>query len=197
VGGNDGILSDPVVSLAQKHDWVGAVLEPIPAYFQALRRTYRDHPNVECLNLAVDTMDGERTMYVANQSIVEAQRDGDGDYWLQGIASFYRSHLREHGLEEGEIECVTVKTVRGSTLVEGLGLGDCDALIVDVEGAECSVIESFDLPHWRPRCILFESEHLRDSQRSTLEDLLVSCGYQVHWNRPDSFALLAESTVAR
>ena len=171
IGGNDGYLHDPIYKFIKAYDWEGVIVEPVPEYFEKLRRTYEDRPRVRCVNAAIDAQAGRREMYKVKADVVHAQLMKTGDSWLQGCARFCRDALLRCGLEESEIEAVSVETIRGGDLVRSYDIGDCDVMIVDVEGAEAVVFSSFDFGSWRPR-----THHLRVGS-----DLRVGSGI-LRWN---------------
>ena len=190
IGANDGILADPCVRLAKQSCWRGIVVEPVPAYYRQLCATYQESSSIECINLAVGNTEGLRRIHFVKPELIEQQKAETGNYWLQGCASFNIEHLLEHGVAAQDCCSMLVETVRGETLIRKYALEQCDALIVDVEGAEAAVLESFDFSVWRPGCVVFESEHLTQRERHKVSCIFESNGYVINWSRPDSAALL-------
>ena len=52
-----------------------------------------------------------------------------------------------------------------------------DVLVVDVEGHEERVLALQDMPHPKPRLILYEMIHLKDQQRDKIDQKLKQQGY--------------------
>ena len=142
-------------------------------------------------------------MYKVKADVVHAQLMKTGNSWLQGCARFCRDALLRCGLEESEIEAVSVKTIRGGDLVRSYDIGDCDVMIVDVEGAEAVVFSSFDFGSWRPKLIIFESEAIFKSEAESFRwncsyrSPLVAHGYEINWEYYNSVAVLTGGLSAR
>ena len=197
IGGNDGYLHDPVYKFIKAYDWEGVIVEPVPEYFEKLRRTYEDRPRVRCVNAAIDAAAGPREMYKVKADVVRAQLMKTGDNWLQGCACFSKDQLLRCGLAEDDIEAVSVEAIRGEDLVRNYDISDCDVLVIDVEGAEGVVFSSFDFGTWRPRIIIFESEAKSSEEIAAIETQLGAHGYEINWEPYNSVAVLAGELSAR
>jgi FkbM family methyltransferase len=196
VGANDGTFLDPVAPFITS-TWRGVVIEPIPEYFTLLKRRYANLPKVEAVEGAIGRERGARTMYVVDRSGTD---DPDGETspeWLKGLASFSAEHLLRHGVVQQRIREVSVPVFRGSDIVRDLMPGTVDLIVVDVEGAEREVLESFDLPEIRPSCIIFECEHLSEEDERELRSLFERSGYSLCWSRPDAVAFLTSAMAFR
>ena len=60
IGGDKGYLHDPIYKFIKAYDWEGVIVEPVPEYFEKLRRTYEDQPRVQYVNAAIDAQAGRR-----------------------------------------------------------------------------------------------------------------------------------------
>jgi len=191
VGGNDGVLADPLSPTVKMMGWSGIIIEPVPLYFHKLKENYSDFDKVICINIAIGKK-GYQTIYFANQESVERERVITGEMFSQGVASFSREHLVDFGISSDDISCINVPV---DTLADVLDKENrlIDLMIVDVEGAELSVLKSMD---WsRPvDIIVFESDHMPQADRTTLNDILGNAGYSVFWKWPDSFAVKKTKT---
>jgi hypothetical protein len=185
VGGNDGILADPIQPYAKQSGWSGTILEPVGHYFKLLKQTYQDCPAITLLNVAAGKERTE-TIYYARQQAVEQKNRFLG----QGVASFRRDHVLNFGFTEDEILEASVDVVPLSRIFAERGLGT-DLLVVDVEGAEVEVFESMD---WRSRVrsVMFESDNLSPSARDQVQRILEDADFIVFWRWPDSFAIHIE-----
>jgi FkbM family methyltransferase len=198
IGGNDGVLADPIYKFIKAYDWEGVIVEPIPEYFEKLRQAYADRPRVRYVNAAIDTQAGSRTIYKVKADVVRSQILKGGDGWLQGIASFSKDWLvLGNDLSENDIEAVSVETIKGADVVRDHGIDDCDVMIVDVEGAEGVVFSSFDFNAWRPRVIIFESDGKSPDEKAAIEAQLVPHGYVITWEHYDSVAVLTGDRLTR
>ncbi|MBY6242197.1 FkbM family methyltransferase [Methylosinus sp. Sm6] len=189
IGGNDGRLADPLHPFIEAYDWRGVIVEPVPDYFEALRQTHAARPGVTCVNVAIDVRAGRRDIYRVKPDVVRDQLMRTGEYWLQGCATFAKDVLLRSGLAESDIEPVSIRTTTGMDIVKDHALGDCDLLVVDVEGAEELVLSSFDFASWRPKAIIFESELKTEEERAAIERLLLVHRYRISWDPFDSVAV--------
>ena len=186
VGGNDGIVADPISPTVKKLGWSGIIIEPVPQYYEKLKENYAGYERVDCLNIAIGQK-GEQTIYFANEKYVERERRETGEVFSQGVASFNREHLLDFGLSPDDIGSINVPVdTLASVLNEKKPI--IDLLVIDVEGAELSVLKSMD---WSKsvETIVFESDHMRNDDRIILNELLEASGYSVFWKWPDSFAV--------
>lgn len=192
IGGNDGCLADPAYKYIKESNWRGVIVEPVPEYFDMLRKTHEGRSRIECVNVAIDTRSGHREMYKVKSDVVRSQLAQTGDYWLQGCATFSKEILFRNALTEDDIESVPIRTTTGVDLVRDYALEACDVLIIDVEGAEDIVLSSFDFGRWRPKVIVFESEEKTADEIATIEARLVANDYEVNWEYYDSVAVLKQ-----
>jgi len=196
IGANDGTFLDPVASFIND-DWRGVVVEPIPEYFDLLKRRYALFPKVEAVEGAIGRERGERPMYVVDRAKTDDPDREAPPEWLKGLASFSAEHLLGHGVARQNIREVSVPVFRGSDIVLDLVPGSVDLIVVDVEGAEREVLESFDLAELNPTCIIFECEHLSEEDELVLRSLFDRSGYSLCWSRPDAVAFLTSATAFR
>jgi FkbM family methyltransferase len=153
--------------------WKGIVVEPIPKYFQNLRK--RD--NVYYLNAAVDWVKGEREMYVASEETVK-----DTNY-TRGMSSFY---ARDHRLTEK----VMVKTVTLEDLFRITNVQSIDFLKVDTEGFDAEIVRMFPFNKFKPLHLKIEKEHLSYEDLQSTLTLLSENGYHCEYTERDIFGFL-------
>ena len=195
VGANDGEYLDPISPFVDGGDWSGLVIEPVPHYFGRLEQRYVRLANVMPLQCAVGAQSAQRTIYYVDEGILGDGKETGGPEWLKGIASFSVEHVLRHGVARESVRRLSVNVRKGSDILEQYFTGDIDLLVVDVEGAEREVLESFDLQHRRPACIIFECEHLGLEDEVALNELLRKSGYKVWWIRPDAVAIQSPSDL--
>lgn len=176
IGSCDGMAGDPLHEHVVRHGWRGVVVEPVPANFERLKRTYANCPSGKCCNFAVASESGQRTFYT-----IAASQDVELPVWANQIGSFDRSHLAQHaaffeGLEryiaEIKVDCLDFETLLASTGVERI-----DLLHTDVEGFDLEILKQVDFEQWRPRLVLFESFHMNAEDRAEAFALLEAAGY--------------------
>lgn len=188
VGANDGQFADPISPFVNPSTWSGLVIEPVPIYFQCLERRYADFPNILPLQIAIGRSPAQRPMYFVADGLLTGS-DDSYPQWLRGIASFSIAHLLEHGVSRDCIDSVLVKSEPGEAIIRHYMNGPFDLLVIDVEGAEREVLESFGGFDPGPACIIFESEHISEIDEAAIRRLLQNNGYRVRWARPDAVAI--------
>jgi FkbM family methyltransferase len=193
IGGNDGTLYDPLQQMAKSRGWAGVIIEPVPTYFKRLQSIFGQYSNVRCLQMAVGP-NGEATIYIVNDALINRLSTAGKPHWLQGIASFDLQHLLKHGVKEGEYQSIKVPIKSATNIIIEFGIENVDVIQIDVEGYEQEVISTIDLMIVRPQFIIFESKHLQLSSRQKIEDKFVNSGYTTMWMGPeDSIAVRQDS----
>ena len=152
LGGNVGLNvggGDPVWEYVRPCHWSGVILEPQPNIFHQLETNYADVADrIQTLNMGIS--------------------DQPGNFSLRG-----GGETASLGNSNGNI---VVKTLQ--QLWDDLQpLTRVDVLVVDVEGHEERVLALQDMPHPKPRLILYEMIHLKDQQRDKIDQKLKQQGY--------------------
>jgi len=144
VGAYDGEFVSNTSCLAD-HGWEGLYIEPIYNHYQKCLRRH-DANNVTVANVAIGLEEGETTIYYGDTLTTldpeQVNRYSEID-WAQHI-SFSET---------------TCDQMRLDTLMEKIEVPkNFDVLVVDVEGKEAEVFETFDLDEWKPKMIIVELE---------------------------------------
>ena len=166
IGANDGINADFIRDRAIANDWFCVLVEPHPVYFETLKKNYDKCRRVFFENVACSNNSGSLELFY----VKEVSED---KYWSTGIASFDKSHLLRHSIDEENISKVDVPLVSLNSLVEKYFLYDVDILVIDVEGHELSVFNSGEFIKFQPKLIIFEKHHLSSED---LESILKIVG---------------------
>jgi FkbM family methyltransferase len=147
-------------------------LEPNPESFRCLKEAFRLFPNVELLNVAVSSSEGEVTLRVP---VVRTGRDGKS-LALSGWGTI------DHRNQFLGLSCVAtvehrVHAVRPSRVIPE----DVGFIKIDVEGHEYEVLSSMPETVWHVRpCFLIEvGDSSRGSSLADVYDLLSSKNYTV------------------
>lgn len=201
IGGNDGVLTDPLyqyhVDKTFDFEW-GEIFEPIPEYFDLLTANMRAFPYVRCHKLAVDdsAVPGHREFsYVSLADVEEHGLPGSS----KGIGSFSRDRnaLGGFGYNEAKfnkikdyIRTIQVETVPAQDVVRQYA--DANFLITDCEGYDVEIIRAaFSGSGFKPKVVQFEDlGHSRDLLESTLGELR-AIGYQISRSGKDVICELA------
>lgn len=175
VGACNGRTGDPVYDFVCQGRMRSYLLEPVPATFESLQRSYSGVRNVTCINCALGTESKETTMYTVK---------GSNDCQ---IASFKREHVEKHlkGKDHRKIIEVRVETFEYSTLLDRFTIPTVDIVQIDAEGYDDEIVKMIlSHPGELPKIINFEHLHLSDLQVISLFREFASRYYWIYdaWN---------------
>lgn len=152
--------------------WKGVCVEPNPLSFQKLQDYYRYHPGVTCLQVAV----GLKKVYqlILNGPYTTTRED------------IHLIHTRNGWVTDSSSR--GTQSVIGMTLDEVListkSPRDFELLVIDVEGAELEVLQSFTISNWLPKMVVVEANQdhpiveLR-VETQAINDYMIAAGYEV------------------
>lgn len=164
VGANDP-TTHSITRAFYDRGWSGLTIEPVPA-FAALHREQR--PRDRQIEAAVTDAEGaDVTLHVFPGT---------------GLSTLVDSIEARHVDGGWDVEDLTVPTARLDALLEatGWGRGDIQFLVVDVEGAESSVLSTIDLTAWRPWVLVIEATLplTVESSAAEWEPQVLAAGYE-------------------
>lgn len=159
--------------------WSGLYVEPVPWYAQACARRHAANKGVTVANCAVgpeltevDIHFGEGLSTTLDEQ-VEVYEQID---WTRGFHKGERIRVRQFPLEQ---------------LLSQAGITPAfDLLVVDVEGSEDAVFDSFSLDDWKPRVVIvelidhhpsFQSFDVVTRRSSELRERIRRAGYGEHY----------------
>jgi FkbM family methyltransferase len=174
IGGNDGKRGDPVNSFCKRYSWSGIIAEPVPQYFARLEDEYQFNSGVRCVNVAVSSSEGVLGIFYVPFEDVPSERP-----WEQGLASLSRDHLIDNGVHEERIKVVDVPVAPSNVILSQCQCFTLNLLVVDVEGHEEVILESFPWEKYMPEVVIFESKHLGNESHGSLSDSLKTLGYSL------------------
>lgn len=187
IGANDGVRADPIRQKVIGHSWTGILVEPIPFFFEQLKKNYKGYPGLEFVNAALDTAAGTRTIYMLRPGLALPD-------WALGLPTFDRDRLeaiaKGLGLTEADIVTAEVGTVTWDWLLSAFGSRPCDVLVVDAEGYDITLLRAAPLERWRPRVIQFENPSFSPAERLAFYGELLNLGYEIASDGQDSIAWL-------
>ncbi len=195
IGANDGFSHDPINAFISANRIAGIVVEPLPDVFETLCQTYRKHPQIKKLNVAIHEELDHVTLYRPDPSIVD----------MSGIASFNKGRheltSKRTGIQAKDIIAVEVPAISLSKLLDQEKVGHLDLLQIDTEGYDMQILAGLDLTVCRPSIIRFEhgvysGVPLRDELREALFRLF-DHGYSIAMERVDALAWLQEDIQKR
>lgn len=144
VGAYDGDFVSNTSCLAD-HGWEGLYIEPIyDHYLKCLKR--HDKNDVTVANVAIGLVEGETKIYYGDTLTTL-----DEEQVLRYSEIDWAQHIRF-----SETVC---DQMRLDTLMEKINVPkEFDILVVDVEGKEKEVFETFNLDEWKPKMLIVELE---------------------------------------
>lgn len=185
IGAFDGRTGDQLWKYVNRYHWTGILVEPQRKSFEALQRTYAEHPELELRNVAISDKAGLRTLYTIREVVGLPE-------WATQLASFDRAQVDKHNLRapQGD-DLVVAETVECVTLDHLLAdVQRVDLLQVDVEGYDAEIIRMFDFDKYSPRVVRFEHAHLSTGDHNAAVQRLVERGYQVALTHFDTLGWL-------
>jgi len=184
VGAFDGLSNDEIYPLVKAHHFRGVALEPQPAAFARLSEAYRDEPQVQLVNAALDWKEGKREMFGVKPEF-------HSDKFHPQLASFNRDVvMRYPGVADHEVGSFPVDCVTLKGCLERAGLERVDLLQIDTEGFDFEVIKMLDGAGLRPRIIKYEHKHLTRQDSPVCLRLLMKNGYDIAYDEYDVIAAL-------
>lgn len=175
IGANDGAVGDPLAEGFRKSRWSGLLVEPVPHLYEMLVARYRDRPEVQTERAAISTRDGEAPLYRLRTV------PGESPGWFNQLATLDREILLKHRSSIPEIDSLLIEervpTVRLDTLLERHGISRIDLLVIDTEGHDFEILRTVDLTRFRPTLLMFEHQHLSETDKQAAYALLRSGGY--------------------
>ncbi len=182
IGAFDGVNNDPLHALILKYKLSGILVEPQPKAFDALKVTYRDHPQLILVQAAVSHRAEVKPFYTSEHQATQ-------------VASFSREHLIKRkvppsAIKELQLQCFTIDSLLKKYAVDSL-----DLIQIDTEGYDFEIIKSIDFSSTKPFIIRYEHEHLSNLDYNASLELLAQQGYQFHVEKKDVTAIrwLSES----
>jgi len=189
IGANDGYTADPIYNLVKKFGWSGLLIEPVPEYFQKLKQSYKDVPNLSFANIAIADKNGNKTLYGFSDK---------APFWIKMHTktknSFSKKTILSHSWYMPNLEKFIVgqkvKAIDVETLIKKYTDGKVDMIFIDTEGYDFEILKQFDLGDLRPLVVYYEHKHLCLADKNKSWDTLTEYGYNVEHDRLNTFAYL-------
>ncbi len=178
VGAYDGDAFSNTSGLADL-GWRGLYVEPVPEFADACAHRHAANPRVSVASCAVGREVAVVDLYLA-LGLTTVRREQIDVYerveWTRGFHQGERIEVPQFPLDH---------LLRAARVRPGL-----DLLVVDVEGAEDAVFDSFSLDEWKPSVVIVELiDHHPDFQEfhdvvvrsKTVREHITNAGYSEHW----------------
>lgn len=191
VGANNGIHHDPIRAYVTAGDWHGILIEPVPYLFEQLTALYANRPDLILENVAIAPADGEHKFYYVTPV-------GDAtDESVIGIGSFSLAHVLKHagGIPNfgKRIQAITVPCMSLTTLFARRQLTRLDAFVIDAEGFDWQILQSFPFTQFHPTLVMYEHNHMKPDAREACRARLTQEGYSILQRSANSVAVLEKS----
>ncbi|MBY0309595.1 FkbM family methyltransferase [Patescibacteria group bacterium] len=149
-GANDGYMVDPTYYLDKFQGWKGVLIEPLP---KALRELNRNRPNNIVFGVACvpeNYKDTSITIYDVNAMSLTHLSKLNVDNWVQQGEKAQNIIAKKIDVQARSLS---------SLLQEAQLKNDFDLLVIDIEGAEESILRDFDFTVYHPTFLLIEIEN--------------------------------------
>lgn len=184
VGANDGTTNDHIFPFAKRMGWRGILVEPVPTYFEELKKAYEGLP-VVFENVAIHK--SERSMLLHYLDAAKASLPS----WAKGVGSFQKENLdliddlpnRDEAIVTKEVSCFPLAEV-----VERSGLDHIDIFVIDVEGYDGEIVRQIEFDSWKVQTVVFEHKLLKPDDLALCIELLEKNGFT---HSRDNYDLLA------
>lgn len=186
IGANDGTGDDPIRDQLQASNWRGLLVEPVPHYYEGLKRTYAANTRLGFANVAVNSHDGTATI------LASKQLPGNQHNPLQGMSSLHPDIVRKHGWlakdPDSLVEPIEVRTLTLGSLLDTYGVARVDYLAIDTEGHDKAILDQLDFERCNPQFILYEHNNISRQDRREACEMLEGQGYEVTALKRDTLA---------
>ena len=187
VGANDGISCDPIREFVVRYHWKGIAVEPVPAAYSILKRSYARYPSVTPLNCAV-SYSADRTLMLS--CVAESALTRYPPH-ASMISAADPLHLRRllpsitpDDILQIAVDCMTVEEILDENDLQGV-----DLLQMDVEGHEPNILLNLDFSRVNAKYILFEHCHLSAEDYRKIEGRLRDVGYELEMFTSDTLGV--------
>ena len=136
------------------------LVEPVPYNIKELKLNIKNFVNTVIEESAIsDTGKSTPFYYIKRSSISKLKK-----HWASGIGSFNKNHLLNHRskrflVSEEDIEVININCMSFKDLIKKYSIKSVEKLMLDVEGAEFSILSSIDYKQIMIEEIFFEKKH--------------------------------------
>lgn len=167
IGAYDGVQLSNSYAMEKDFDWTGICVEPNPSLY--------------------DTLKANRQSLICNKAIWTTDDD---------LAYFYDGSEPMLSFVSKNITNFPVKTITLNSLLKNFGptSKEIDYISLDIEGAELSILNSFNFNEYDVKCWTIEHNIDLNNQQSisnfiNIVNILLAHNYLVKWHEWDIFAV--------
>ena len=187
VGACDGRTCDPVFPLIVERNLAGLLIEPLLDLLRECEANYCE-AGVDMLwyvGCAVAALDGSILL-----RRIDREHQDKLPAWTKGLGSAKDCNMlnpkirEEHdvpddvaALIEAHTVCQLVEAEPLQAILKARNIGRVDVLVIDTEGMEYEVLQTFDLDRYRPPVMLIEHTTMTSADRDLLQRHVSKAGY--------------------
>jgi FkbM family methyltransferase len=161
------------------------LVEPVPYNIALLKENTAKYKNISIETSAVSEKNEIKKFYYVKPEAVKRL----GKHWASGIGSFDKEHILNHKykrfmVNDTHIEQIDIQYLTFSSLIEKYSISSIDLLQIDVEGAECGILNSIDFEKNEIKKIIFEFKHFdgtfkEGTKLKLIKEKLIKFNYQL------------------
>ena len=161
------------------------LVEPVPYNIALLKENTAKYKNISIETSAVSEKNEIKKFYYVKPEAVKRL----GKHWASGIGSFDKEHILNHKykrfmINDSHIEQIDIQYLTFSSLIEKYSISSIDLLQIDVEGAECGILNSIDFEKNEIKKIIFEFKHFdgtfkEGTKLKLIKEKLIKFNYQL------------------
>jgi len=161
VGANNGMFVSNTYGLS-KIGWMGLLIEPQERFLNEAKIAYKDFPNTKFHNGCVGEIKGKIKLFIGETSSLATINEKFVDIYNQ--ISWSEGILNKEKFVE--LDCDTLNNI----LIDNNIPKNFDLLVIDVEGAELSVLNGFDISNWNPKMVIIEMCEMNEHRSLTCDN---------------------------
>ena len=161
------------------------LVEPVPYNIALLKENTAKYKNISIETSAVSEKNEIKKFYYVKPEAVKRL----GKHWASGIGSFDKEHILNHKykrfmVNDSHIEQIDIQYLTFSSLIEKYSISSIDLLQIDVEGAECGILNSINFENIEIKKIIFEFKHFdgtfkEGTKLKLIKEKLIKFNYQL------------------
>ncbi len=189
IGSNNGVSADPINKLIQENNWHGILIEPIHYLYEELKKNYQNIKNrLVFENCAIANSSGNLKFYR-----LEKSNAPNLPYWYDQIGSFNKVVVLKHAdlipnfhelLIEDNVRAITFRDLLNKHSIKNI-----DLIQIDTEGYDFEILKMIPFSELKIDFIMFENQHLSNSDFKKAIKLLKSHGYKIGSQYKDTIAI--------
>ena len=157
IGANDGDRFDELSYFIKKYKIKSILVEPIKKYFLELKNNYKNFDFVQFENSAISVNNEISHLFTVNEKFLKKYDDH-----VQGLSSFAKKHLINHGINAHHIEEKKINSISIKNLIQKYKIEKLDLIYIDAEGYDGKIILDFILNIKIHPIIIFEYIHVEN-----------------------------------